>query len=157
MGVSYMPTGGRARLRGDRRSPRRCLDHFITGNHRLLRSRSRPAGACVKASRALFRLRGGRGVEAGGRVGASSSDVNRDLVWPHGPFGDGTTSRININLTAFCNLECSYCFADGGDFGRIKGLDGEARRSTTSSTFIAPARHRLAAPSGSSSSAASRC
>lgn len=36
-------------------------------------------------------------------------------------FLDGANLAININLTAFCNLGCSYCFADGGDYGRIKG------------------------------------
>ncbi len=37
-------------------------------------------------------------------------------------FMDGANLAININLTAFCNLGCTYCFADGGDYGRIKGM-----------------------------------
>ncbi|MBV9427099.1 MAG: SPASM domain-containing protein [Bradyrhizobiaceae bacterium] len=36
-------------------------------------------------------------------------------------FMDGANLAINVNLTAFCNLGCSYCFAEGGDYGRIKG------------------------------------
>lgn len=34
---------------------------------------------------------------------------------------DGATLALNINLTAFCNLGCTYCFAEGGDYGRLKG------------------------------------
>lgn len=34
---------------------------------------------------------------------------------------DGATLALNINLTAVCNLGCSYCFAKGGDYGRITG------------------------------------
>ncbi|MTJ82376.1 MAG: SPASM domain-containing protein [Telmatospirillum sp.] len=34
---------------------------------------------------------------------------------------DGAPLAINVNLTATCNLGCTYCFADGGDYGRITG------------------------------------
>ncbi|AXS41688.1 radical SAM protein [Breoghania sp. L-A4] len=33
----------------------------------------------------------------------------------------GANLALNINLTAFCNLGCTYCFAEGGDYGRLKG------------------------------------
>lgn len=39
-------------------------------------------------------------------------------------FSDGSNLAINVNLTAVCNLGCSYCFAEGGDYGRIKGKLG---------------------------------
>lgn len=34
---------------------------------------------------------------------------------------DGADLALNINLTASCNLGCTYCFAKGGDYGRIRG------------------------------------
>jgi uncharacterized protein len=37
----------------------------------------------------------------------------------HGGVGDGADLAININLTNLCNLACTYCFAEGGDYGRI--------------------------------------
>lgn len=48
------------------------------------------------------------------------SDRNRTLL-ADASFRDGANLAINVNLTAFCNLGCTYCFADGGDYGRIKG------------------------------------
>jgi uncharacterized protein len=35
-------------------------------------------------------------------------------------FDDGADLAINVNLTGTCNLACTYCFADGGDYGRIE-------------------------------------
>ena len=35
-------------------------------------------------------------------------------------YSDGANLAINVNLTGSCNLACTYCFADGGDYGRIK-------------------------------------
>lgn len=34
---------------------------------------------------------------------------------------EGANLALNINLTSVCNLGCTYCFAEGGDYGRIKG------------------------------------
>ena len=39
-------------------------------------------------------------------------------------FEDGADLAINVNLTNICNLACTYCFADGGDYGRIKEAMG---------------------------------
>lgn len=33
---------------------------------------------------------------------------------------DGANLAINMNLTPHCNLACSYCFARGGNYGRLK-------------------------------------
>jgi radical SAM protein with 4Fe4S-binding SPASM domain len=35
-------------------------------------------------------------------------------------YSDGANLAINVNLTGSCNLACTYCFADGGDYGRIR-------------------------------------
>jgi len=51
------------------------------------------------------------------------ADVNAARVGK-ASIGDGANLAININLTATCNLGCSYCFADGGDYGRITGKLG---------------------------------
>ncbi len=34
-------------------------------------------------------------------------------------YEDGANLALNINLTGACNLACTYCFAQGGDYGRI--------------------------------------
>jgi len=51
------------------------------------------------------------------------SDSNRHRL-ASSTFSDGANLAINVNLTALCNLGCTYCFADGGDYGRIKGKMG---------------------------------
>jgi radical SAM protein with 4Fe4S-binding SPASM domain len=51
------------------------------------------------------------------------SEVNLERV-SRSSFSDGSNLAINVNLTAVCNLGCSYCFAEGGDYGRIKGKLG---------------------------------
>jgi uncharacterized protein len=53
------------------------------------------------------------------------SDENAAVLRQSG-HQDGADLAINVNLTNICNLACTYCFADGGDYGRIKdamGLD----------------------------------
>jgi uncharacterized protein len=32
--------------------------------------------------------------------------------------------RLSVNLTHLCNLDCTYCYAPGGDYG---GYSGDAR------------------------------
>ncbi|MER9680383.1 SPASM domain-containing protein [Mesorhizobium sp. M0184] len=48
------------------------------------------------------------------------SDYNRRRLTAARPT-DGAMLALNINLTAICNLGCTYCFAKGGDYGRITG------------------------------------
>ncbi|OIQ31597.1 MAG: hypothetical protein BM562_07020 [Alphaproteobacteria bacterium MedPE-SWcel] len=48
------------------------------------------------------------------------SRLNRDRLEIASPL-DGANLALNINLTSVCNLGCTYCFAEGGDYGRIKG------------------------------------
>lgn len=91
---------------------------FIAGNNRALRV-SKDLGE---------RLRGGlsaltapeqgdwNALAAAGIISGENAARTRAST-----FLDGANLAININLTAFCNLGCSYCFAEGGDYGRIKG------------------------------------
>jgi uncharacterized protein len=91
---------------------------FITGNHRMLeispalgeRLRAGPEALAPEERDEWNGL-----VEAG-----VISDVNARRL-EESAFADGANLAVNINLTAFCNLGCTYCFADGGDYGRIKG------------------------------------
>jgi radical SAM protein with 4Fe4S-binding SPASM domain len=94
---------------------------FISGNHRLFRvsdglaERLRGGPEALDADEAAeWNLLAGRGF---------ISDVNLDVA-RRSAFDDGSNLAINVNLTAVCNLGCSYCFADGGDYGRIKGKLG---------------------------------
>lgn len=52
------------------------------------------------------------------------SDENRAALG-RSQFYDGADLAININLTNICNLACTYCFAAGGDYGRITDAMGE--------------------------------
>jgi uncharacterized protein len=56
-----------------------------------------------------------------GLVSGENADVLR-----HSTFEDGADLALNINLTSICNLACTYCFADGGDYGRMTGAMGHS-------------------------------
>lgn len=45
--------------------------------------------------------------------------LNRDVL-SKSSYSDGSNFAINLNLTSACNLNCSYCFARGGDYGEVK-------------------------------------
>jgi radical SAM protein with 4Fe4S-binding SPASM domain len=49
---------------------------------------------------------------------------------------DGASLALNINLTAICNLGCTYCFAKGGDYGRIKGKLNETADADSILEFV---------------------
>jgi uncharacterized protein len=95
---------------------------FLSANHRLFRV-SRDLGE---------RLRSGperlAGDELAAWEGLANSGVfsaeNTELLAASG-FDDGADLAINVNLTNICNLACTYCFADGGDYGRITNAMGE--------------------------------
>jgi len=96
---------------------------FVSGNHRLLRVSDAMAARLREGPDRLtpdeaaeWNLLAEQGY---------ISDVNLESV-QRASFTDGSNLAINVNLTATCNLGCSYCFADGGDYGRIKGkLDAD--------------------------------
>lgn len=51
------------------------------------------------------------------RLGLVSGENAQVLRRSH--FDDGANLAINVNLTHACNLACTYCFAQGGDYGRM--------------------------------------
>lgn len=51
------------------------------------------------------------------------SDDNRQVL-ATSTFDDGANLAMNVNLTNLCNLACTYCFASGGDYGRITSAMG---------------------------------
>jgi uncharacterized protein len=54
------------------------------------------------------------------------SEENPDAL-RRSAFDDGAHLAINVNLTHACNLACTYCFAQGGDYGRMtKPMSPEA-------------------------------
>jgi len=91
---------------------------FIVGNHRLLRI-SAELGQRLQSGIAGLspeeRAEWDRLNDAG-----VISAVNPQRLADSG-FSDGANLAINVNLTAVCNLNCTYCFAEGGDYGRITG------------------------------------
>jgi radical SAM protein with 4Fe4S-binding SPASM domain len=91
---------------------------FITGNHRLLRVTSELGERLRDGLHALSPEE----LEEWSQLVENDviSDVNRHRL-AASSFSDGANLAINVNLTAICNLGCTYCFADGGDYGRIKG------------------------------------
>lgn len=91
---------------------------FITGSHRLLEVDAATADRLV-AGPGLLTGEEAEEWTALGRAGLFD-DVNRRVL-ARSAYEDGANLAINVNLTGACNLACSYCFADGGDYGRIVG------------------------------------
>ncbi|WP_027584361.1 radical SAM protein [Bradyrhizobium sp. Ai1a-2] len=91
---------------------------FLSGNNRLLRiskdlGRRLQGGLCCLT---VEEAEEWNELAAAGVVSTENEMRSRSAT-----FMDGANLAININLTAFCNLGCTYCFAEGGDYGRIKG------------------------------------
>lgn len=90
---------------------------FLTGNHRAfaiepeLGERLREAGVDGLEGEELNEW------EALGRAGLVSEE--NPAVLARSTFADGADLAINVNLTHACNLACTYCFAQGGDYGRM--------------------------------------
>jgi radical SAM protein with 4Fe4S-binding SPASM domain len=94
---------------------------FLTGNHRIFRV-SKSLGDRLRLGpdslddeeRAAWQTLNEQG---------AFTDENRRLL-AASTFEDGADLAINVNLTNICNLACTYCFADGGDYGRITNAMG---------------------------------
>lgn len=91
---------------------------FIAGNNRALRV-SRDLGERLRAGLDFMSAEERAEWEALIEAGIVS-EVNGPKA-AASTFTDGSNLAINVNLTAFCNLGCTYCFAEGGDYGRITG------------------------------------
>ena len=63
---------------------------------------------------AIYKLASDKKIEDDGflEVANSNSDVLLQSAC-----ADGSNLAINLNLTSACNLKCTYCFAQGGDYG----------------------------------------
>jgi radical SAM protein with 4Fe4S-binding SPASM domain len=94
---------------------------FLTGNHRVFRI-SRQLGAKLREGFHTMSTDEAREWERLTEEGLVSAE-NR-LTLAHSGFQDGADLAVNVNLTNICNLACTYCFADGGDYGRIKNAMG---------------------------------
>lgn len=89
---------------------------FYAGNHRLFKITSELAGKLEDADLSLddTEIYEWKKLQA---MGAFASN-NAHLLSEKGRV-DEQNLAVNLNLTGECNLNCSYCFADGGDYGRI--------------------------------------
>ena len=91
---------------------------FLTCNHRVLRVSSDLGRRLQKGLSSMWddEAEEWRQLDETGALAAN----NREAIHSSS-FQDGANLAINVNLTSFCNLGCTYCFADGGDYGRITG------------------------------------
>lgn len=89
---------------------------FLTGNHRAFRV-DRDLGERLRTG--VDRLTGPERAEWDRLAGLGLRSAENPHVLRDSGFTDGADLAVNINLTNVCNLSCTYCFADGGDYGRI--------------------------------------
>jgi uncharacterized protein len=89
---------------------------FLTGNHRVLRL-SRETGCRLEAGPEHMTAEEAREWAILRQCGLLDN-VNAGVL-ARSSYEDGANLALNINLTGSCNLSCSYCFAEGGDYGRI--------------------------------------
>jgi uncharacterized protein len=94
---------------------------FITGNHRVFRI-SRDLAAKLRGGMDRLNTEERAEWDRLSRLGLISEE-NRHML-AVSDFTDGADLALNINLTNVCNLACTYCFADGGDYGRITSAMG---------------------------------
>ncbi|MEU6060685.1 radical SAM protein [Streptomyces sp. NPDC047097] len=96
---------------------------LITGNHRLLLA---PAGTARRLESGVDQLLPEER-QAWERLRATAGfadEANRSRL-AGSALSDGSDFAVNVNLTNVCNLACTYCFAEGGDYGRITEAMGE--------------------------------
>ena len=111
---------------------------FIAGNNRALRI-SKDLGRRLTAQ-GFDGLTDAERADWDALVGAGIISTDNTARTRAASFMDGANLAININLTAFCNLGCSYCFADGGDYGRNQRPHG-SRHGRRNSRVRARPRH----------------
>ena len=108
---------------------------FLTGNHRVFEV---PAATGRRLAGGPECLTGEEAAEWQ-RLAASAqfAEINRSVLARSGN-EDGANLALNINLTGACNLACVYCFAEGGDYGRITG---KMKSDTVDDIFTFIRRH----------------
>lgn len=94
---------------------------FLTGNHRAFHV-SRDLGARLEAG--FDGLSPDEAAEWERLCATGLADATNADVLARSGFDDGADLAVNVNLTNLCNLGCTYCFADGGDYGRITNAMG---------------------------------
>lgn len=89
---------------------------FHTGTHRIFEIPAETGRRLIQGIEHLTReeLREWSELAASGLL----DNVN-GAVLSRSSYEDGSNLALNINLTGSCNLDCTYCFAEGGDYGRI--------------------------------------
>lgn len=55
-------------------------------------------------------------------ISNKQKNLNKDVL-EKATYEDGSNFAINLNLTPACNLKCTYCFAQGGDYGQQRKLN----------------------------------
>ncbi len=95
---------------------------LVTGNHRLILAPSDTAARLEVGPDALSASE--RDSWARLLSDGQISDENT-VVLASAPVSAGADFAVNVNLTNVCNLACTYCFAEGGDYGRITNAMGE--------------------------------
>ncbi|MFF6984335.1 radical SAM protein [Streptomyces sp. NPDC008343] len=96
---------------------------FLTDNHRLLLAPSGTAERLESGVDSLLPPERQAWERLWQTVG-QDEDVNRTRL-RESSLSDGADFAVNVNLTNVCNLACTYCFAEGGDYGRITEAMGE--------------------------------
>lgn len=90
---------------------------FLSGNHRLFEI---DAALGTRLDTGIHSLTGEEQDEWDLLESTGLLDNVHTPILASSRYADGANLAININLTGSCNLACTYCFADGGDYGRIR-------------------------------------
>jgi len=88
----------------------------LTGNHRVARM---PRDVGQRLARGEDHLHDSELHAWRELTNTADREVNA-LVLRRSAMHDGADFAVNVNLTNICNLACTYCFAEGGDYGRMK-------------------------------------
>ncbi|MFI6820907.1 radical SAM protein [Micromonospora sp. NPDC050187] len=94
---------------------------LLTGNHRVARM---PREVGDRLRQGVEHLRPEEAASWAAFTRTADADRNREAL-RRSSATDGADFAVNVNLTNICNLACTYCFAEGGDYGRMKEAMGE--------------------------------
>ncbi|MBW4704659.1 MULTISPECIES: radical SAM/SPASM domain-containing protein [unclassified Micromonospora] len=94
---------------------------LVTGNHRIARM---PREVGERLEQGIEHLRAEEHSAWEAFTLTPDADSNAETLRASS-LADGADFAVNVNLTNICNLACTYCFAEGGDYGRMKEAMGE--------------------------------